>query len=212
VIPNPGFGATLRGSDQYAWYTIAWFDKYVARDDDADRLLLTDRWRRDHGTAAVDPAHDGNLYSRDLRSRIDVRRADGSKAVCEDLRAGCGILSDDGSGPFSALDFAYGRQSLRRVRTIKCAAAIRVPRRLDLSRSRGRVKVALRLLRRSRVTLRTRRRHARTRRTSRTLAGGRRKIVQRLRHGSRPGRYRLTVRMRCAGGRQAKIARLRVRH
>jgi hypothetical protein len=28
-IPNPAFGAALRGADMIAWYTTAWFDKYV---------------------------------------------------------------------------------------------------------------------------------------------------------------------------------------
>ena len=109
VIPNPGFPATLRGGDQYAWYTIAWFEKYLERSPDADRLLLTNRWQRDAETGRIDPDRDANLFSSDLRSRIDVRRDDGSRALCEDLRGGCGLLSDDGSGRFSALDFAYGR-------------------------------------------------------------------------------------------------------
>ena len=30
-IPNVAFGGTLRGIDQTAWYTTAWFDKYVKR-------------------------------------------------------------------------------------------------------------------------------------------------------------------------------------
>jgi len=28
-ISNPAFGATLRGADMIAWYTTAWFDRYV---------------------------------------------------------------------------------------------------------------------------------------------------------------------------------------
>ena len=36
-IPNQAFGATLRGADLIAWYTTAWFDKYVKRDPTADR-------------------------------------------------------------------------------------------------------------------------------------------------------------------------------
>ena len=112
VIPNPGFGATLRGIDQTAWYTIAWFEKYVKRDRSADRLLLTDRWQKDAASGKVDPAGDANLFSKDLRSRIDVALRAGGRALCEDLREGCGILAADGAGPFSVLDYAYGRQSL----------------------------------------------------------------------------------------------------
>lgn len=214
VIPNAGFPATLRGVDQTAWYTLAWFGKYLQRDPDADRLLLTNRWQRDAETGKVDPSGDANIFSRDLRSRVDFKRSDGSKALCEDLRSGCGILADDGAGAFSALDFAYGRQSLRRVRPAaggRCASAIRLPRRLDLSRSKRRVKVRLRLSQRTRVTVRAKRSRARTVRKSRTLAAGRRTAVVRLKRRARPGRYRLTVRMRCAGGRQAKVTRVRVK-
>src|SRR3954453_1958350 len=39
-IPNPGFGASLRGADEIDWYTTAWFDKYVKEDPSADRRLL----------------------------------------------------------------------------------------------------------------------------------------------------------------------------
>ncbi len=217
VIPNAGFPATLRGGDQYAWYTIAWFDKYLKGDPGADRLLLTDRWQRDTETGKIDPFGDPNLFSRDLRSRIDFRRADGSRALCEDLRNGCGLLADDRAASFSALDFAEGRQSLaavrpaRRARPLRCAAAIRVPHRLDLSRSKRRLRVRLRLNNRSRVTLRAKRRRARTVRRSRTLRPGRRTITVRLKRRARPGRYRVTVRMRCKGDRQARVTRVRVR-
>ena len=98
MIPNPAFPATLRGIDQTAWYTIAWFDKYVRRTESADRFLLTNRWQNDAENKRVDAQGDANLYSKDLRSRIDVKRADGSKALCEDLRVGCGILVDDRAG------------------------------------------------------------------------------------------------------------------
>jgi hypothetical protein len=88
-ISNPAFGATLRGTDMIAWYTTAWFDKYVKRAPGADARLLTDRWRGDADEAAVDPDHDGNMFSFYYRSRLSVTRADGSRYVCEDLRAGC---------------------------------------------------------------------------------------------------------------------------
>ena len=69
----------------------------------------------------MDPPGKGNLFSPTLRSRVDIRRAVGGRALCEDLRTGCGVLVDDRAGPFSALDFAYGRQSLRPVRPARCA-------------------------------------------------------------------------------------------
>ena len=58
----------------------------------------------------MDAQGDANLFSKDLRSRIDVRRSDGSRALCEDLRTGCGILVDDRAGAFSAFGFALRPQ------------------------------------------------------------------------------------------------------
>ena len=40
-LPMPTFGATLRGIDLSAWYTTAWFDRYVKGDLTAQRRLLT---------------------------------------------------------------------------------------------------------------------------------------------------------------------------
>ena len=210
VIPNAGFGATLRGLDQTAWYTIAWFEKYLARSGAADRLLLTNRWQNDAENGRVDAQGDANLYSKDLRSRIDVKRADGSSALCEDLRAGCGILADDRAGAFSAVGFAFGRKSLRPVRPARCATRVAAPRRLDLSRARRRLRVKLRLSQRTTVAVRARRRGGRTFRRTRRLRAGARSIVLRLPRRARPARYRLTVRMRCVSGRQAVARRLRV--
>ena len=84
-IANPAFGATLRGADLTAWYTTAWFDKYVKGDPTADARLLTTRWR-DH-------------FSFYYRSRLDV-----AGFGCEDLRAGCPGLRDDGLGSWSYLE------------------------------------------------------------------------------------------------------------
>ena len=96
-LPSRAFRATLRGIDLASWYTTAWFDKYVKGDATADARLLSDRWRHDPGDAAIDPAGGGNLYSFYYRSRLDVRRADGSRFVCEDLRTGCaGLVAKDG--------------------------------------------------------------------------------------------------------------------
>jgi dienelactone hydrolase len=107
-IPNPAFGGTLRGADQVAWYTTAWFDKYVKRDSTADRRLLTTRWQNDALSAAIDPNHDGNMFSFYYPSRLDFRRAGGGRFRCEDLRTGCpGMVSADGwNGGYSYLEVA----------------------------------------------------------------------------------------------------------
>ena len=85
-IPNPAFGASLRGADETAWYTTAWFDKYVKEDPSADRRLLSDRWFNDAQEAAVDPDGDGNMFSRYYRSRLDIGLARGGRFDCEDIR------------------------------------------------------------------------------------------------------------------------------
>jgi hypothetical protein len=101
-IPNPAFGASLRGMDLVAWYTAAWFDKYLKGDPSADSRLVTDRWRADAPEAAVDPDRDGNLFSFYYPSRLDIR---GFR--CEDLRAGCaGMRRDCEPVPFSYLALA----------------------------------------------------------------------------------------------------------
>ena len=72
-IPMQPFRATLRGVELSAWYTRAWFDRYVKQDPAADRQLLSTRWRSDPGDRRVDPAGRGNLFSFYYRSRLDVR-------------------------------------------------------------------------------------------------------------------------------------------
>ena len=97
--------ATLRGMDMTAWYTVAWFDKYVACGSDlgcereADRRLLTDRWRNDLREQQVDAAGDPNLYSFYLRSRFDITDADGAERTCDDMRSGCATMAPDGLPP-----------------------------------------------------------------------------------------------------------------
>ncbi len=91
-----------------AWYTAAWFDKYVKGDASADRRLLTTRWQSDSLEAAIDPNHDGNMFSSYYPSRLDIGLARGGRFGCEDLRSGCaGMSSDDGrSGGYSYLEVA----------------------------------------------------------------------------------------------------------
>ena len=102
-IPNQAFGASLRGPDMIAWYTSAWFDKYLRDEGSADKRLLTNRWRDDPLEAEVDPNHDGNAFSFYYLSRLDVHLRDGEKWDCENLRKGCaGMVTNDGfSGPYS---------------------------------------------------------------------------------------------------------------
>jgi dienelactone hydrolase len=103
-IPNPAFGATLRGMDLVAWYTAAWFDRYVQGDPSADARLVTDRWRADAPGAEVDPEGDGNLFSFYYRSRLDM-----ASFGCEDLRSGeCGLRPDGEPVPYSYLAEALG--------------------------------------------------------------------------------------------------------
>jgi dienelactone hydrolase len=97
--PGPPFGATLRGADEVAWYTSAWFDKYVKGDSSADARLLTNRWRHDGEEGAIDPNHDGNTFSFYYPSRLDFRLANGSLFDCEQLRPGCSGLTDDDGYP-----------------------------------------------------------------------------------------------------------------
>ncbi|MCW3015919.1 MAG: hypothetical protein JWO02_3011 [Solirubrobacterales bacterium] len=107
-LPNPAFGGTLRGEDMVSWYTTAWLDKYVKGDDPtADERLLTDRWRSDAASGAVDPDHDPNMFSRYYRSRLDVHTAAGKHVVCEEVRpVGCGLKPDSLKVPYSFLEAA----------------------------------------------------------------------------------------------------------
>jgi dienelactone hydrolase len=102
-IPNQAFGASLRGADEIAWYTSAWFDKYVKHQRSADKRLLTNRWRADPVEAAIDPNHDGNAFSFYYLSRLDIHLAGGGVFDCEELREGCpGMVTNDGyRGPYS---------------------------------------------------------------------------------------------------------------
>jgi dienelactone hydrolase len=107
-IPNVAFGGTLRGADMVAWYTTAWFDKYVKDDGSADKRLLTRRWQSDSLEGAIDPNGDPNMFSFYYPSRLDFRRSGGGRFACENLRAGCsGMVTDDGrNGGYSYLEVA----------------------------------------------------------------------------------------------------------
>lgn len=101
-IANDALSASLRGIDEAAWYTQAWFDRYLKHDAGAGARLLTDRWTQDAAEAAVDPGHDGNLFSTYYRSRIDAGRDGGRRVTCEDLgRKPCSAVAPDGLSPAS---------------------------------------------------------------------------------------------------------------
>jgi dienelactone hydrolase len=111
-IPNPAFGATLRGVDLAAWYTTAWFDKYLKGRRSADRRLLSDRWRADAPGAAIDPGGDGNLFSFYHRSRLALTTEGGARVACDDLRAGCAALVPRDQDGFDG-EWSYLRERLR---------------------------------------------------------------------------------------------------
>lgn len=116
--PTPLGAATLRGSDLVAWYSTAWFDRYVkcpgaAHErrcaSGADSRLMSDRWLEDKPGRAVDLNDDGNLYSFYLRSRFALTDAGGNPQVCDNMRAGCANMSPDGAPkPYSFVADAYG--------------------------------------------------------------------------------------------------------
>jgi pimeloyl-ACP methyl ester carboxylesterase len=89
--------ASLRGIDAAAWYTTAWFDKYLKGDPTADARLLTDRWRADSVDKALDASEGGNLYSFYFRSPFAFHTDGGDLVACDDARSGCAALrADDG--------------------------------------------------------------------------------------------------------------------
>lgn len=97
--------ATLRGLDLTAWYTLAWFDKYLKHLPSADAMLTSAMWRHDATTAKVDPVHDGNMYSQIYDSRLDIHLANGRRWDCENLRKGCKPVGS-WNVPFSYLSVA----------------------------------------------------------------------------------------------------------
>jgi dienelactone hydrolase len=115
--PVPLGAATLRGNDLAAWYTTAWFDKYVkcpgaadpeACEAGADERLLTDRWRDDAPGEAVDAAGDPNVFSFYFRSRFAFVDAGGTERTCDDMRAGCPAMAPDSLPvPYSFVADAY---------------------------------------------------------------------------------------------------------
>ena len=87
--PLPVLPYSLRGGDLAAWYATAWFSKYLQHNPQADQMLLTARWRDDAVQGKADLGGDGNLYSWNYASRLDITLAGGGRFRCENLRDGC---------------------------------------------------------------------------------------------------------------------------
>jgi dienelactone hydrolase len=98
--PGPVLTASLRGIDMAAWYTTAWFDRFVKNRESAEKRLLSNRWQADEVDASVDAEGAGNLFSFYHRSPLDL----GDGRACADLRAGCDLLSADGGPTYSYLE------------------------------------------------------------------------------------------------------------
>lgn len=138
--PSGLLPATRRGIDLIAWYTTAWLDVYVKGDPTAQGRLLSDRWRADAEAGAHDPRRDANMLSYHFRSRLDVGRRGGQRAVCEDLRGGCErlVAADDDCGPRG---YGFVAVATRQIPADTCNAAPRASasgRRLGTRRPRYR--------------------------------------------------------------------------
>ncbi len=100
TVPVLGL-ATYRGMDLQTWYSVAWMDRYVGCEKprcraDAERRLLSNRWRNDDAGEAVDANGDANLFSFYSPSRYSLTKVNGERAVCEDMRKGCPSMRADG--------------------------------------------------------------------------------------------------------------------
>ena len=123
--------ATLRGSDLVAWYSTAWFDKQVkcagdpSCEQDADRRLLTDRWRDDLRSGQIDTNDDPNVYSFYRRSRYDFLTAGGDEVACDDMRTGCASMIPDGLPPgYDLVADAYSPLAGSDSRSAPCALPV----------------------------------------------------------------------------------------
>ena len=195
-IPDPGFGATLRGIDLVTWYTTAWFDKYVKGDASADSRLITSRWLDDRPEAEVDPNGDGNMYSFYYRSRLDIGLADGSRFVCEDMRRpDCGLQPDCEAVPFWYVDLATSPDAVTEPRA--CRVAVAGSRGVMRLRVRpGRVAVGRRTRFRFRVTS-----------AGRPVSGAKVRFGGKRVRTNRSGRGAIRARFGKAGVRRARATR-----
>ena len=72
---------------------------------------VEERGQFDSAEAAVDPTHDGNMFSFYYQSRLRIHRSSGVVFDCEDMRSGCATMtSTDGvPGVYSYLNVATTR-------------------------------------------------------------------------------------------------------
>ncbi len=77
---------------------------------DADRRLLSDRWRNDTREKQIDVNDDPNVFSFYTRSRYDFHTASGKEVSCNDMRSGCASMKPDGLPP--GYDFVTDAYSL----------------------------------------------------------------------------------------------------
>ena len=195
-LPDPAFGATLRGIDLVTWYTLAWFDKYVKGDPTADSRLITSRWLDDRPEAEVDPRGDGNMYSFYYRSRLDIALDGGGRFHCEDMRGpDCGLQPDCEAVPFGYIELVTRPDEAIAPRACRVA----------VSGSRG----VLRLRVTPRSTAAGRRTRFRFRVTvaGRPVAGATVRFAGRSVRTNRRGRGRMTARFRRPGSRTARATR-----
>ena len=201
-IPNQYFSASLRGIDLTAWYTGAFFDRYVKGDPGAERRLLTGRWRADAAGGAIDPLKDPNVFSGYLRSRLDLGRGGGTRVVCEDVRAGCPqLVADDGE----PANYGYFREA--RTQDVADDRVIGAPASTPRGACRSRRTFSLRL----RAPKGERIRRARVRIDGRTVRTVRGRDVRRVRidlRGRGKARYRVVVAARTNRGRSFTVVRV----
>jgi alpha-beta hydrolase superfamily lysophospholipase len=98
------YGASWRGMDMAAWYTAAWFDKYLKGDPTADNRLLTRRWANDTLSQAIDQSSDPNMFSFYYRSRVDIAAAGGGRVKCGNLRTLTNTEAGDNCAAATASD------------------------------------------------------------------------------------------------------------
>ena len=93
---------------------------------DADRRLLTDRWRDDARSGEVDAGGDPNIYSFYFRSRFDFRDAGGASAPATTCAPGARRWLPTGSRPATTTS-----PTLTRRPSPRTAAPERAGRRLE---------------------------------------------------------------------------------
>ena len=156
----------------------------------------------------MDPTGDGNLYSGYFRSRLNVASTANPSAriVCDDMRAGCGILASDGCEPrtYDYLAEAHSRDDARSSGRTVCPEPPPCVQSAKLSgkpRGGGSMKVRLRLARKSTIAVSVRGKGGkRVGYRKRRLAGGAKTVKVPLRRKAASGRAQVRIASECASG------------